>query len=79
MKILVDQHRETLCTVVLRPNLFERLVLRVREEERYAVRVRDIGGSYRWLWDHDFCPVDEAVERAIKREIAERHVVGGLA
>ncbi len=60
MTILVDAINRDLAVVILRPNLLEKLVLRQREQERYA---RRIGG--RWCWEYGGGYVSDAVERAI--------------
>lgn len=65
--------------VDLKPNLLEFLVLQRRFEERYAVRARCVGRGWEWLWSTTFEAVPPRVARAIARELADRHVVGGLA
>lgn len=65
--ILVYLIRSDFALVVQRPSLLEKLILRERETERFAVRDGGI-----WCWDYTQRRVEWRVEMAIRGAAIER-------
>ena len=67
MKVFVDPIDATTVTVITRPSLLEKLLLRQREQDRLAVRVPAPNGGFAWHWDYGGAWVGQRIEREIVR------------
>jgi hypothetical protein len=68
--ITIDLHTATLASVIERPSLLARLLLRRRESERFAVALPSINGGRTWHWDADGRRVPPRIEAALELALA---------